>query len=262
MYPSRHWKNRNVSQQYSTRQTPSGASASKPSNSPTNSFAPSSSTCSATPVRNPKGWPKEPLIKLLDRIESGWSPLCESRIAAADEWAILKLGAVTKCVFDPRENKAVLSGCVPRPDIEVKDGDVLFSRKNTYELVAACALVVNPPPRLMMSDLIFRLRIRDRRKLLPEYLWQVLIQPSLRGQIQALAGGSAGSMPNISKERLMSAVIPVPPADLQLQFAARLAKLNTLNARCADICAQAENLCVSLTDRAFHGRLSAQHWHG
>jgi hypothetical protein len=43
-----------------------------------------------------------------------------------------------------RENKRLPGDVLPRPELEVHDGDVLVTRKNTYDLVAACALVLTP----------------------------------------------------------------------------------------------------------------------
>ena len=98
------------------------------------------------PVRNEKGWNKEPFSKLLVDIESGKSPKCEARQADKDEWGVLKLGAVTSCIYKPEENKALPQDVNPVTKHEVKAGDLLFSRKNTYELVAACAYVFETRP--------------------------------------------------------------------------------------------------------------------
>ena len=105
------------------------------------------------PVANQKGWRRMPFAELLTGIDSGWSPTCLDRPVAGDEWGVLKLGAVTWCEYNPAENKALPLHMEPDPSLEVKRGDLLFTRKNTYELVAACALVRETPPRLLMSDL-------------------------------------------------------------------------------------------------------------
>jgi type I restriction enzyme S subunit len=150
------------------------------------------------PTTNPRGWPTCTLGNLLDHIDSGWSPPCEDRPVVDGEWGVLKLGAVTYCEYNDAENKALPAGLAARPEIEVKTGDLLFTRKNTYELVAACALVRKTRPKLLLPDLIFRLRFKQDAPAVPEYLWQLLIHPGQRAKIQKLAGGSAGSMPNIS----------------------------------------------------------------
>ncbi|WP_346400776.1 restriction endonuclease subunit S [Pseudomonas syringae] len=56
------------------------------------------------PVRNERGWDTHQFSDLLDDIESGKSPKCEAREATAEEWGVLKLGAVTRCRFDEQEN--------------------------------------------------------------------------------------------------------------------------------------------------------------
>ncbi|MEA1649807.1 hypothetical protein UAJ10_12375 [Nitrospirillum sp. BR 11164] len=164
------------------------------------------------PVANKQGWHRLRLGDLLEAIDSGWSPNCLDRPAEAHEWGVLKLGAVTRCIFDENEQKALPSTEKPRPDLEVKAGDILFTRKNTYDLVAACALVGDVRPHLMLPDLIFRLRPRQDALINSFYMQQLLTYPTKRKEIQKLAGGAAGSMPNISKGRLLAAEIEVPPS--------------------------------------------------
>ena len=151
------------------------------------------------PATNPKGWRRVPFGDLLTSIDSGQSPTCFDRPAGDNEWGVLKLGAVTWCEYDATENKALPPSIKPNLNLEVKPGDLLFTRKNTYELVAACAFVRKTPPRLLMSDLIFRFRLRPDIGVEECFLHQLLIYPTKRREIQRLAGGSAGSMPNISK---------------------------------------------------------------
>ena len=51
---------------------------------------------------------------------------------------------------------------------------------------------------------------------LPEYLWGLLTSTSRKKEkgTEILAGGSAGSMPNISKEKLLRHPIEAPPMSL------------------------------------------------
>ena len=188
-------------------------------------------------------------------IDSGWSPNCLDRPATGDEWGVLKLGAVTRCEYNSAENKALPPDIEPDSSLEVKPGDLLFSRKNTYQLVAACALVRETPPRLLMSDLIFRFRLRPEMKVDSAFLHQLLIYPTKRREIQKLAGGSAGSMPNISKARLQTAPIEMPPLALQREFAGRVAAVEKLKAAQRASLAELDELFASLQHRAFRGEL-------
>jgi type I restriction enzyme S subunit len=203
------------------------------------------------PVDNPNRYPISTLEDELSAIESGFSPVCEGPRTSVDQWAVLGLGAVSSGVFKPEENKVLPLNIPPRPDIEVRNEDVLVTRKNTYDLVAACALVRDPPPRLLLPDTIFRFVIRDRDRLAPAYLWALLTSAHFRKRVQSLAGGSAGSMPNISKEKFMSMKLPIPPLTLQQRFADLVRGHERLRATQRESLRQAEHLFQSLLHRAF-----------
>ncbi len=207
------------------------------------------------PVTNPRGWRTEILGNWIDKIESGWSPKCIDRKSLDDEWGVLKLGAVTRCEFNESEQKALPHDLKPRPVIEVHPGDLLFSRKNTYELIAAAAYVHDIRPKLMLSDLIFRLRLKPVAKVDPRFLWQLLIQPRQRNTIQKLAGGAAGSMPNISKAKLKTVRLIKPPLQLQHRFATIVESVGKQKSRLRAHFAELDTLFASLQSRAFNGEL-------
>ena len=155
------------------------------------------------------------LTDLCTSIESGKSFNCwDSRNGI--EPAILKLGAVLGGVYNPDENKVVDSNLF-RKELEVRTGDVLFSRKNTYELVGTAAYVWDTPPNLMLPDLIFRINLKDDVN--PIYFVNLINHPQFRIRVTSLAHGAASSMPNISKKELLNLSIPVPPINEQSQFA-------------------------------------------
>ena len=129
---------------------------------------------------------------------------------------MLKLSAVTYGEYNPGENKQLPSADYFIPEAEVKVGDLLFSRKNTLEYVGMSALVKETPPKLMLPDLIFRLIPRENIR--PQYLHQLINHPQYRSTISNLASGSAGSMPNISKQKLLNLGIPLPPIEQQLRL--------------------------------------------
>jgi type I restriction enzyme S subunit len=207
------------------------------------------------PVRNEKGWKKRPFDDLLLGIESGSSPKCEARVAEQGEWGILKLGAVTGCVFKEGENKALPHDVKPQMKDEVRKGDLLFSRKNTYELVAACVYVFDTRPKLLLPDLIFRFVFKNDAKINPIYMWKLLTSSSQRAKIQTLASGAAGSMPNISKANLRKASLPVPPFELQNQFAAIVEKVEGLKSRYQQSLTDLQNVYDALSQKAFKGEL-------
>lgn len=207
------------------------------------------------PVSNPKSWPRVPFSEFLERIESGNSPVCLDRPKNENEWGVLKLGAVTRCRFDPSANKALPNEASFDERLEVKLGDLLFTRKNTYELVAACAYVHRTPERLLLPDLIFRLRLKEPALAHPRYLQSLLTYPRKRSEVQSLAGGSAGSMPNISKAKLNNALIELPPFSLQEKFSRLVEHIEQHRHALQRHATQLDTLFASLQHRAFAGDL-------
>ena len=78
------------------------------------------------------------------------------------------------------------------------------------------AYVYETPINLMMPDLVFRLNTKESCNKV--YLWKLINHDLFRSSISALSSGSAKSMSNISKERLMNLTIPLPPVELQNSF--------------------------------------------
>lgn len=205
------------------------------------------------PVRNPKGWERQLLGEVVERIDSGKSPVCESRPAKDSEWGVLKLGAVTYGVFAQGENKAYLGDYIPVQN-EIKQGDLLLARKNTRDLVGATALVDAARPGLLLPDLIFRLQV-DPAIVSKKYLQRLLMTPSKRREVQSLASGSAGSMPNISKAKLRGLAVEIPPLRLQMEFAVARDCVRAQTDLMSTALIRSDAAFASLQNAAFSGRL-------
>lgn len=176
------------------------------------------------PSNNSLGFPYEPLSNCLLSIENGKSFICSNDMRQEENPAILKLSAVTYGVYQQDENKAILDNSMFVKSAEVHKGDLLFTRKNTPELVGMCAYVNDTAPNLMMPDLIFRLNTNE--KINKIFLWKLINHEFFRGKIQNIATGSAKSMSNISKERLEKLAIILPPLHLQNDFAALVERVD------------------------------------
>ena len=170
------------------------------------------------PITNEMGWEKVRLSTCIESIDNGKSLVCDSSSRKGNWPAVLKLSAATYGFYRPEENKAMLDEGQFVEEAAVRAGDLLFTRKNTPELVGMCAYVYDTPSMLMMPDLIFRLNTTNRCNKV--FLWKLINHDLFRDCIQAIATGSAKSMSNISKERLLNLKIILPPAELQEQFAA------------------------------------------
>lgn len=168
------------------------------------------------PVTNPKGWEISKLKNHVINIESGWSPKCLNNDASINKWGVLKLSAVTGGQYKEEHNKELPEGILPKLGLEIKDGDLLLTRKNTPELVGDSCFVFRTREKLMMPDIIFRIQTKQTLNRL--FLWAVFNTNGLKSRIKSLASGSAKSMSNISKAKLYDLEVVVPSIELQNDF--------------------------------------------
>ena len=170
----------------------------------------------------PTHWKIVRLRFLVAGIEQGWSPEAAMLQPRLDEWGVLKLNAVNRGRFDETATKTLPPDEHPRADLEVHPGDVLVTRSNTPLLVGDACFVETTRPKLMLSDIIFRLVVRtgviDGR-----FLVSFLVLPVGRIQIENDARGTSASMVKISQEHIKNWWIPVPPFDEQRSIIATLA---------------------------------------
>lgn len=160
-------------------------------------------------------WPMVKLGDVIADLENGWSPNCLSRPAEPGEWGVLKLGAVSFGLFNEMENKALPKHLKPRPELEVKTGQILISRANVTRLVGAISMIAVTRDKLMLCDKIFRVVPLDPAPVDPVFLTEVLRLPDLRRQIESKLTGTSPTMKNISKPALLGLTFPLPPVTEQ-----------------------------------------------
>jgi type I restriction enzyme S subunit len=164
-------------------------------------------------------YPVAKLGEVIADLENGWSPKCFPRPATADEWGVLKLGAITGGAFDELENKALPPSFSPKSKLEVRKGDVLITRgSGSGALVASCVLVESTRPKLMISDLVFRAVLRTPSSVSAPYLVEILRSKLIRSQIETPAGGASTTMKKVTKGGLLALRLPLPPLAVQREL--------------------------------------------
>lgn len=105
------------------------------------------------PVRNEKGWRVEQAKHVISDIVAGSSWGGEERKLQKNEFGVLKISAVTSGTFKPNEIKVVPNETIKDKNlIFPKKGDLLFSRANTRELVAATCIVDKDYDSIFLPD--------------------------------------------------------------------------------------------------------------
>lgn len=169
----------------------------------------------------PPGWAMAPIEDLFWPLEDGrtlhqgWSPLCEKTPAPTDEdWGVLKTTAIQAGAFLPQHNKHLPKHLTPRPQTEVKTGDILITCAGPRVRCGVTCMVRHTRPRLMMSGKMYRFRVSpddmDAR-----YLEAFLLTPKATSAIDKMKTGGSDSGLNLTHDRFRPLPVPVAPLNEQ-----------------------------------------------
>ncbi len=204
----------------------------------------------------PETWEWVRLEDLIADIQAGKSPSAGSRPAKADEHGVLKVSALSWGKFLPQENKVLPADYKIRPRTLVREGDLLFSRANTTELVGAVVLVRDEYPNLMLSDKTLRL-VPASKQVNLEVLLYALRTPEVRDYFEARATGTSDSMRNLSQDKIMGAPIALPPLAEQQKLVQLLADasgfIQSTETNVSDLVGDLERLNSSMLAGALSG---------
>lgn len=200
------------------------------------------------PATNPKGWERRQLGEIVDCFQGGKN--LQAGSSGDSEFRILKISAVTSGKYDESESKPAPSGFSPPPHYFVREGDILFSRANTVELVGATAMVVSTDGRSLLPDKLWRLVWRPDARIRPAYMLALLQNLSTRKALSNIASGTGGSMKNISQAKLSKLRLPIAPMDTQIEFERNAASVNSLLA--------GAQRAGTVADQAFQSLLAAE----
>lgn len=182
---------------------------------------------------------------VLTGIISGKSIKTLDRPALPHEIGILKISAVTWGEFRAEENKAMPSDFDANGIPRALSGDILISRANTRELVGAPVIVDKNHYNLLLSDKLLKL-IPNKNLVDSRYLLHSLKSEKSRSHFSKCAGGTSGSMTNITQSDIRSAPIYLPSLEEQRRIAAILDKAEALRAKRREAIAKLDQLLQSV----------------
>lgn len=206
------------------------------------------------PVKNERGWTNVTVSEFVREFQSGKS-LAQAPADSKSDIRILKISAVTSGTFSEAESKPAPTGYNPPASHFVRNGDLLFSRANTSELIGATAIVHTDPKNLLLPDKLWRFRWKDESSIDPQFIHYLFRHPSFRDQIARAATGSSGSMKNISQSKVMGLRTALPPAELQSLFGSRVSACRQQRSDVLRHLRYLDTLFASIQSRAFRGEL-------
>ena len=207
----------------------------------------------------PDNWTWCSFGQLIQTIKAGKSFKCNERPPNDKEVGVVKVSAVTWGEFNEVESKTVTDKFKVNQDYLIHQGDFLFSRANTIELVGACVIANLFKRKLMLSDKILRLDLTfDLKK------WCLVCLRTRfgRNEIESLATGNQESMRNISQANIMKIRLPLPPIEEQYSIINELEQILTqcemIDKMCDVNLKRADRLRQSILKKAFSGKLGSE----
>ena len=203
----------------------------------------------------PKSWSWCSLGNILSVMNSGWSPAClEEPSNSIDVWGVLKTTSVQKMSFLNFENKTLPANKEPKPQYEVRPGDILITRAGPRNRVGISCLVKNTRPKLMISDKLIRFH------LISDLISKNFISLCLNAgpsaiHIEKSKSGMADSQVNISQNQLKATPIPLPPSHEQHRIVAKVDELMALCDQLKSSLKQAQETQILLTDAVVENTL-------
>ena len=119
---------------------------------------------------------------------------------------------------------------LPQTEYMLRDGDIVFVRSNGNKaLVGRCVIVYPGDTPTTYSGFCIRYRLTDE-SLNPNYLLRVLKTESMRKKM----AGRGANIQNLNQQILASLAIPLPPIELQNEYAAFVEQTDKLK-YCGDL---------------------------
>lgn len=182
----------------------------------------------------PNGWVEGTIEDVLGNLPSGkqldqgWSPRCENFPSTSEEtWGALKTTAIQDGWFEPEHTKQLPEHLDPKPELEVKPGDVLLTCAGPRVRCGVICRVGEVRKKLFISGKMYRFR-PDERIVEPDYLMGLLRSPEQKAAIDQIKTGGNESGLNLTQERFKGLKVKFPPLPEQRRI---VRKLDTLSAR-------------------------------
>lgn len=172
----------------------------------------------------------------------------------------LTLSATTSGRFLAQHSKFIDEHIPEDSYLWLETGDILIQRANTLDYVGVSAIFDGPEKEFIYPDLI--MKCRPNELVLRKYLFYMLSAEETRQYFRDHATGTAGNMPKINQQTVMSAPIVLPSLEEQEEIVREIDKLfslaDSIEARCIAARTQAQRLTPRLLAKAFRGELVPQ----
>jgi type I restriction enzyme, S subunit len=200
------------------------------------------------PVTNPRAWPVRSVTDLCASKQYGTAEKANTERRGLP---VLRMNNITYAGdIDISDLKWVELSSRDKEKLDLQDGDVLFNRVNSHELVGKTA-AWHGEPGFTFAGYLIRLRTRGDAAT-GDYLSAAMNMQSMKRRLMAMAKPSI-NMANISGSDLDRILLPVPPPTAQRKYDALCKTVAASRKRLRESATQANTLFNSLVAESFQG---------
>lgn len=134
---------------------------------------------------------------------------------------VLRMGNIQDGKLDLESLKYLPQDHAEFPELLLKDGDLLFNRTNSAELVGKSAVYRGNPAKCSCASYLIRVRLKP--EFVPEYLCNYLNSPFGRQWIASVVSQQVGQA-NVNGSKLKALSVPVPGFDDQRSIVSEIEK--------------------------------------
>lgn len=209
------------------------------------------------------GWLSLPLDYAIGEMQQGWSPSCDNYAVVPDgAWAIVTTTAVQHRRYQDGEFKLLPSSLAARPELEIRPGDFLMTRKGPRTRTGVVCLVSKTRPHVMLCDTVYRFRCDDDL-ISPALLEYFLNSPEALRELDNLKAGISDSGISLNHGKVRSVGLRFPGTkEEQMVIIERLETiLSQVDKQESEISIAITRIMAlrqSILKRAFSGRLVPQ----
>jgi len=203
------------------------------------------------PVRNEKGWE----TRLFSKIFSAQPRIGTTKPATIDgAISVIRVGELGAFQVNFGNCKKVKLENNEFEKCRVTEGDILLARAiASQDHLGKASLITHLEQNTAFDSHVMRIRFRAEM-VNPKFAYHWLKSDGGRNLFLRAAGRTSVQF-NINSRQISAIKMPLPPFDLQIQFAAIVEKVEALKSRYQQSLADLEHLYGTLSQKAFKGEL-------
>lgn len=190
----------------------------------------------------PEDWTVHTLRDDINSLDAGVSVNSIAGDVFPGDYTILKTSAISKGKFNPFESKLIVSKDLVRAKLNPKANSLIISRMNTPELVGECCYVEKDYSTIFLPDRLWQTTLFKNSNLNCRWLNYILNTDKYRKIIKEAATGTSNTMKNISKDQILSIMVPYPDPKEQNEIATVLSHIDDLTSSLTKLIEKKKNI--------------------